>query len=67
MVKREKWDDLRVQANGGGIPTWHRDVLAERLRRLEIGAEPVSPWAKAKERIRTQAQAERSSGSASRL
>ncbi len=65
MVKLEHWDGLHAQANGGSIPTWHWDVLAERLRRLDSGTEPVSSWEEAKKRIRTQAGG--SSASPSRL
>lgn len=43
---------LRAQADSGSVPAWHKDILAERLRRLDSGSEPVSPWREAKERIR---------------
>jgi hypothetical protein len=39
-------DDLRM-------PAWHAHVLEERERRLTSGEDGVSPWAEAKERIRT--------------
>ena len=39
------------------VPAWHKDVLAERLRRLDTGNEPTSTWAEAKERIRSQIKA----------
>lgn len=58
MVKEEQWDGLRVQADTGGAPTWHEEALAERLRRLDSGKEPTSPWAEAKERIRRRVKAE---------
>lgn len=48
------WSALRAQAANDVIPAWHKDVLAERLRRLDSGSEPISPWAQAKERIRAQ-------------
>lgn len=51
------WDALRAQADSGVVPVWHTDILAERLRRLDSGNEPVSPWGDAKERIRAQTKA----------
>lgn len=36
-------------------PAWHKDVLNERLRRIDSGEEPVAAWKEAKERIRAQA------------
>ena len=52
LILMEKlWDALRAHADSV-IPDWHKEVLAERLRRLDSGSEPVSPWAEAKERIR---------------
>lgn len=59
MVKLEHWDDLRKSASGGSTLPWHRDVLAERLRRLDSGTEPVSPWEEAKERIHARIRAGR--------
>ena len=38
-------------------PTWHKDVLDERLRRLASGEDSVAPWAEAKERIRARLKA----------
>jgi putative addiction module component (TIGR02574 family) len=54
MLMERLWGALRAQADSGVIPAWHKDILAERLRRLDNGSEPVSPWAEAKERIRAQ-------------
>ncbi len=54
MLMERLWDALRAHADNGVIPAWHRDILAERLRRLDSGSEPLSPWAEAKERIRAQ-------------
>ena len=52
------WDSMSSEKSGGelNIPTWHRDVLAERVRLLDNGEESVSNWADAKKRIRTQAE-----------
>ena len=51
------WDALRAQAESAVVPTWHQEVLAQRLQRLDSGAETVTPWAQAKERIRAQTRA----------
>ena len=51
------WDALRAQAWQAAVPAWHREVLAQRLQRLDSGTEPVTPWTQAKERIRAQVRA----------
>jgi putative addiction module component (TIGR02574 family) len=51
------WDALRAQAESAVVPAWHQEVLAQRLQRLDSGAETVTPWAQAKERIRAQTRA----------
>ncbi|KAA0206687.1 MAG: acyl-protein synthetase [Proteobacteria bacterium] len=51
------WDALRVQADSSVVPAWHKDILAERLRRLDSGSEPTSDWAETKERIRSRIKA----------
>lgn len=33
------------------VPDWHREVLAERGRRLESGASQISSWEEAKQRL----------------
>lgn len=33
------------------VPSWHREVLAERRRRLESGEASVSSWEEAKKRL----------------
>ena len=48
------WDALSAQAEQAAVPAWHREVLAQRLQRLDGGTEPVTPWTQAKERIRAQ-------------
>lgn len=58
LILMEKlWDALSTQAASVVVPAWHQEVLAERLQRLDSGAEPVTPWAQAKERIRAQTKA----------
>ena len=57
LLMEQLWDALRVQADSSVVPAWHKDVLAERLRRLDTGKEPTSPWTEAKERIRSQIKA----------
>ncbi|MCX8087345.1 MAG: addiction module protein [Rhodocyclaceae bacterium] len=52
------WDSLcRETSECPPIPAWHEAVLAERLERLASGAESVSPWSEAKERLREQIKA----------
>ncbi len=51
------WDSLCTSDSGIASPGWHGDVLAERMRRLDSGADAVSDWKDAKERIRNQAKA----------
>jgi hypothetical protein len=46
-----------VQADSGDVPAWHKDVLAERLQRLDNGKEPTALWTEAKERIRARIRA----------
>jgi len=48
----------RVQADSSAVPAWHKDVLAERLRRLDTGNEPTSSSAEAKEGIRSRIKAD---------
>ncbi len=57
LLMERLWEALRVQADSSVVPAWHRDVLAERLRRLDAGNEPTSSWTEAKERIRSQIKA----------
>jgi putative addiction module component (TIGR02574 family) len=57
LLMERLWDALRAHADSGVVPAWHKDVLAERLRRLDTGSEPTSPWAEAKERIRARIKA----------
>ena len=38
------------------VPLWHRDVLAERLNKIDAGQEEISTWEEAKNRIRQQAE-----------
>jgi len=39
------------------VPTWHKDVVEQRIDRLASGEETSSPWEEAKKRIREQAGA----------
>lgn len=51
------WDSMSSKTSGVlDVPLWHRDVLAERLQKLDNGEEKVSDWADAKKRIRNQAE-----------
>ena len=52
------WDSLCQQSSGNmELPSWHGEVLEQRLRRIASGEESVAPWNKAKERIRAQIKA----------
>lgn len=57
LLMERLWDALRLQADSSVVPAWHKDVLAERLRRLDTSNEPTAPWAEAKERIRARIKA----------
>jgi hypothetical protein len=52
------WDSLCGQTDERPPqPTWHKEVLAERLSRIASGVETISPWREAKQRIRDQIKA----------
>jgi Putative addiction module component len=57
MLMQKLWGALRAQADSGVVPAWHKDILTERLRRLDSRSEPISPWVEAKQRIRAQIKA----------
>ena len=49
------WDSFCLEMkDDASSPSWHGDVLAERLRRLDAGEETVTPWNEAKQRMRAQ-------------
>lgn len=49
------WDALCHEEAGEAVmPSWHAEVLAERLGRLGTGQEEVSSWEEARQRIRAQ-------------
>ncbi|HMM54153.1 MAG TPA: addiction module protein [Candidatus Desulfobacillus sp.] len=48
------WDSLCAADAGIASPAWHGEVLTGRLRRIDSGADAVTPWKEAKERIRNQ-------------
>lgn len=51
------WDSMCSEATGVlDVPLWHRDVLAERLNKIDAGQEEISAWEEAKKRIRLQAE-----------
>jgi putative addiction module component (TIGR02574 family) len=53
------WDSLCAESDHAmASPAWHAEVLEERLQRLAAGTEPTSPWREAKDRIRSQIQAD---------
>lgn len=47
------WEDLVRTPASVPSPTWHRDVLEAREKRLADGRERSIPWEKAKEDIRS--------------
>jgi putative addiction module component (TIGR02574 family) len=50
------WDSICHEPEvSSAIPDWHKEVLADRMARLDSGNEPVSSWEEAKVRIRDQA------------
>ena len=59
------WDSLCAADSGAGSgagsavapPAWHGAVLDERMRLIDSGADAISPWQEAKERIRNQTRA----------
>lgn len=51
------WDALRHEPpSSSAIPSWHQDVLSERLACLDRDEEPVSDWRDARNRIRRMAE-----------
>ena len=47
------WESLCKDSDQAQIvPTWHQEVLGQRLESLNAGIEIVSPWEEAKDRIR---------------
>jgi putative addiction module component (TIGR02574 family) len=50
------WDSLCAESDKLDSPTWHTEVLEDRLRRLASGEESVASWNDAKVRIRAQAK-----------
>ena len=48
------WADLSRNADALESPEWHRDVLAERERRITSGEAHFSDWEQAKANIRRQ-------------
>lgn len=46
------WESLSM--DDSVVPSWHAEVLAERVALLDQGQETVSDWNEAKQRIRNQ-------------
>jgi hypothetical protein len=46
------WKDLSDHADSLPIPQWHRDVLADRERRIQEGTATFSDWEAARIRIK---------------
>ncbi len=38
------------------MPVWHKQVLEERIARLDAGEEPLISWEEAKKKIRAQTE-----------
>ncbi|MDD2740786.1 MAG: addiction module protein [Rhodocyclaceae bacterium] len=48
------WESLSSsESSAVAIPAWHGDVLAQRQVMLNQGAESISAWSDAKQRIRS--------------
>ena len=45
------WSSLQRSPEDVPSPDWHKDVIEERLRRLESGEAKVSPLAEVKKRL----------------
>jgi putative addiction module component (TIGR02574 family) len=45
------WSSLQSSPDTVPSPEWHKDVLAERLRRLESGEATASPLSEVRERM----------------
>lgn len=41
MPMEKLWAALRAQADSGVVPAWHKDILAERQRRLDSGRQRI--------------------------
>jgi len=53
------WDSIcRESSVELDAPSWHKDVLIERMLRLDSGEEPVASWRDAKKRIREQTESQ---------
>ncbi len=51
------WDSLCREPSGEPImPDWHKQVLEERIARLDAGEEPLISWEEAKKKIRAQTE-----------
>ncbi len=49
------WDSLCREPSGEApMPTWHQQILDDRLARIDTGEEPLIPWEEAKQLIRAQ-------------
>lgn len=51
------WDSICQESSGEPeMPGWHKEILADRVTRLDAGEETVSTWEEAKKRIRAQVE-----------
>jgi Putative addiction module component len=48
------WDSFSYgrSAQSDVVPSWHQDVLSQRMERLRSGAEITMPWQQAKAQLR---------------
>ena len=51
LVLETVWASLCDTPTDVQPPEWHREILAERTRRLETGEAKVSSWEEAKKRL----------------
>ena len=46
------WDDLCKKADSLTSPSWHKDILNEREKRIKNGDDEFVDWEKAKKHVR---------------
>jgi len=47
------WEDLRSNADQVPVPDWHRELLDQRQKAVEIGAEKIYDWDEIKHTLGT--------------
>ena len=52
LVMEARWDDLCQLLPSMDPPAWHRDILEDRDRNLQMGSDELSDWEDARRAIR---------------